>query len=352
MAEESSTLSQVFQKAESLYLGLQQSALPSNSDGYQATVNDSIRGFLRAVDMVRQLCLFSENEFVEDIGAKDLRFLLTEYYLGELFLKRTGDDRLSYLDQSKLHFDHFLHQCESHDILTPQDKKHLEQVTTDAPRDAATRRADKIARFKREKDMQSRIEEFNKILGTTSSSYDGELSTEMEEKYRDFVQLHIQYAIFQTMEQLVGIQQELPMLKKMVERKNASGSTDGRAAGRSQEDMQEARVDDSRIYNATGPLMDAQGKLLRPFVITNQRRELMQGVFRPGHSLPTMTIDEYLQQEVERGNVLSGGTDPKKPEVDDNDEEAVDAETLKARAWDDFKDENPKGWGNRGGRHG
>lgn len=143
------------------------------------------------------------------------------------------------------------------------------------------------------------------------------------------------------------------MLKEMEERKAAQGSNDSRTSVRPRDDERDGRVDDSRIWNATGPLMDPQGKPLRPFVITNKRTEMMNGVFRPGHSLPTMTIDEYLQQEVERGNVLSGGTEePKKKEIDDNDEEALNAETIKARNWDDFKDDNPKGSGNRGGRIG
>ncbi|KAF9997233.1 hypothetical protein BGZ80_006038 [Entomortierella chlamydospora] len=353
MSENDASLAQVFQRAETLFLDIQKSSLSSTSEEFQSKVNESIRGFERSGIMVRQLSLFSENEFMEDISTKDLRFLLTEYYLGELFLKRVSKDRLADLTISKEHFDHFLLQCETHDILTAQDKKYLEQITTDAPRDAATRRGEKIARFKREKEMRNQIEEFNKVLGTTSSGYEGELSSEIEDQYRDFVLLHLQYAIFQTMEQLVGIQQEIPMLKQIQERKAAEGSGDSRIAGRANEDTRDARVDDSRIWNATGPLMDPNGRPLRPFVITNKRAEMMAGVFRPGHSLPTMTIEEYLHQEMERGNFLSGGTEePKKKEPDDNDEEAINAETIKARNWDDFKDDNPKGWGNKGGRIG
>ena len=41
-----------------------------------------------------------------------------------------------------------------------------------------------------------------------------------------------------------------------------------------------------------------------------------------------------------------------KKEIDDLDYEAHDQETMKARQWDDFKDENPKGSGNRGGNRG
>ncbi|KAF9540751.1 hypothetical protein EC957_003769 [Mortierella hygrophila] len=352
MSGNDESLAQVFQKAEILFLDIQKSTLASNSDEYQSKVNQSIRGFDLSSRMVRQLSLFSDNEFMEDISTKDLRFLLTEYYLGELFLKRVTPDRLADLNSGKEHLDHFLLQCETHDILTPSDKKYLEQLTTNAPKDAATRRGEKIARFKREKEMRNQIEEFHKILGTTNSGYEGELSSELEDQYRDFVLLHLQYAIFQTMEQLVGIQQEIPMLQQMAERRAAQGSNDNRAANRASDDASDGKVD-STIWNATGPLMDPQGRPLRPFMITNKRAEMMKGVFRPGHSLPTMSIEEYLDQEMERGNFLSGGTEePKKKEADDNDEDAVNAETIKARNWDDFKDDNPKGWGNKGGRIG
>ncbi|KAG0214773.1 hypothetical protein BGX28_001408 [Mortierella sp. GBA30] len=351
--EQDDSLAQVFQRAETVFLELQKSSLSSNSDEFQNKVDQSINGFEQSASMVRQLSLFSENEFMEDISTRDLRFLLTEYYLGELFLKKVNQDRLADLAAAKEHFDHFLLQCETHDILTPSDKKYLEQLTVDTPRDAATRRGEKIARFKREKEMRNQIEEFHKILGTVSSGYEGELSSELEDQYRDFVLLHLQYAIFQSMEQLVGIQQEIPMLKQLQERRAAEGSNDSRVSNRSNEDSRDGRVDDSRIWNATGPLMDPQGRPLRPFVITNKKTEMMKGVFRPGHSLPTMTIEEYIDQEIERGNFLSGGTEePKKKEADDNDEEAVNAETIKARQWDDFKDDNPKGWGNKGGRIG
>ena len=42
--------------------------------------------------------------------------------------------------------------------MTAQDKRYHEQLTTNAPKDAATRRGEKIARFKREKEMKTQIE--------------------------------------------------------------------------------------------------------------------------------------------------------------------------------------------------
>jgi immunoglobulin-binding protein 1 len=58
----------------------------------------------------------------------------------------------------------------------------------------------------------------------------------------------------------------------------------------------------------SGPLLSESGAPLRPFVITSKREALQDQVFRPGHNLPTMTVEEYLEREVERGNILSGGT--------------------------------------------
>lgn len=60
-------------------------------------------------------------------------------------------------------------------------------------------------------------------------------------------------------------------------------------------------------------LISGGGRVMRPFTIlpsTKQMsdRERLKGeVFRNGHRLPTMTIDEYLDEERSRGNVITGG---------------------------------------------
>lgn len=77
-----------------------------------------------------------------------------------------------------------------------------------------------------------------------------------------------------------------------------------------------------------GALMDKDGKPLRPFTITSgngnskvgasgsgqgpkaevsKREQLRNQVFQNGARLPTMSIDEYLEEEQRRGNILTGG---------------------------------------------
>lgn len=97
-----------------------------------------------------------------------------------------------------------------------------------------------------------------------------------------------------------------------------------------------------------GPLLSSKGKPLQPFTLTNKRAQLQQGVFRPDHSLPTMSIDDYLEEERRRGGIIDGGGNANAPQLepDEDNMELVDAATLKARDWDDFVEANPKGAGN------
>ena len=61
-----------------------------------------------------------------------------------------------------------------------------------------------------------------------------------------------------------------------------------------------------------------------------------------------MTIDEYLEEERKRGGMIDGGgaQSQSKEAVDDDDMAKADEATMKARAWDEFTEENPKGAGN------
>ena len=76
-----------------------------------------------------------------------------------------------------------------------------------------------------------------------------------------------------------------------------------------------------------------------------------------------MSIEEYLDREIERGNFLSGGgytpslfddcnfgREVKEVEEEEDDEKSVDAKTYKQRKWDAFTDDNKRGWGNRGNK--
>jgi hypothetical protein len=60
-------------------------------------------------------------------------------------------------------------------------------------------------------------------------------------------------------------------------------------------------------------LISGGGRVLRPFTIMpsmagmSERERLRSEVFRSGQRLPTMTVDEYLEEEQRRGNIITGG---------------------------------------------
>lgn len=59
---------------------------------------------------------------------------------------------------------------------------------------------------------------------------------------------------------------------------------------------------------------------LRPFTIlpgssSSTRSRMQAEVFRPDHRLPTMTMDEYLEEESRRGNIITGGGSVQHPQT-------------------------------------
>lgn len=106
------------------------------------------------------------------------------------------------------------------------------------------------------------------------------------------------------------------------------------------------RLDRSDLLSSAnaGPILSANGKPLRPFTLLDSRQTLKNGVFKPGHNLPTMTIDEYLEEERARGGIIEGGGEASGiiPEPDEDDLEKADEEIMKARAWDEYVESNPK----------
>lgn len=124
---------------------------------------------------------------------------------------------------------------------------------------------------------------------------------------------------------------------------------DSRQDDRSRSDGYSERLDGSTSRaRRGGPLLSEEGRPLQPFTITDKRSQLRQGVFRPDHSLPTMTIEDYLEEEKRRGGIVDGGGESQRPaaEPDEDNMELADQETMKARAWDEYTEANTKGSGN------
>ena len=163
---------------------------------------------------------------------------------------------------------------------------------------------------------------------------------------------NIAFMVHQTFASLESIAQELQIiaLAPPAPPQGQDGpDPDQRQDGRGSKDSYSDRLDGQHPgMRYAGPILSADGKPLRPFTLLDNRQILKKNVFRPDHNLPTMTIDEYLEEEKRRGGIIEGGGEASgiRPEPDEDDLVKADEETMKARAWDEYVEANPKGSGN------
>lgn len=100
-------------------------------------------------------------------------------------------------------------------------------------------------------------------------------------------------------------------------------------------------------------ILSKEGKVLRPFTIVSsdqQRKQLQNKVMGTGQYLPTMTVEELVDQELANGGMVK--PQEEEPEVDEDDYKWQDKETYRLRDWDEFTDANKKGSGNKMGNLG
>ncbi|KAJ3410691.1 hypothetical protein HDV05_003488 [Chytridiales sp. JEL 0842] len=335
------SLNQLFKEAQGLYKTIDGSTSSSSDPSLQADISTAVSKLETCVSMIRNLAIFSSNETLEDINTLDLRFFLVDYYLGELHLRIVDKDRMAHLKDSVRCLSSFITLCNSHGILQAADKEYFESEAENVPKNAERRRMEKIARFKREKAAKEKLAELiERNVEVMRRQQEVEQDYIDEELQREIILTMVDLAIQRSFDSIKMSKEEILLLESM-QRARSSEKGDAKL------DEITERLD---RLPTSGALLSKDGKPLRPFVITKDRNEVRDRVFRQGHNLPTMTIEEYLEREMERGNFIQGGGEPPAPNKDDLDDEASDLATMKARAFDDFKDWNPKGWGNRIGR--
>jgi immunoglobulin-binding protein 1 len=194
-------------------------------------------------------------------------------------------------------------------------------------------RAAKIAEYKLEKTLSTKISELETRLD--------------EEDLRTWSLSSIELAILNTRKSLASIESELGVLSTKPRQPQPEPEAD-----LSSDTDRLDRIPTSSLPKS-GPLLSGEGKVMRPFVLTSKRDQIAQGVFRPDHSLPTMSVDDYLTEEIRRGGIQVPQDDDTKNQGTKvksgrEEEEEEDRETMKKREWDDYVESHAKGSGNMG----
>ncbi|KAF2744198.1 TAP42-like protein [Sporormia fimetaria CBS 119925] len=353
MSEEPTNIRTLFLSAERAREALT-SAPDSNSPTYQENLAKVIATYNECLKLSQQVSLFSSNETLEDVSSSDLQYMSIPYHLAELVQKiQTQRDpiaRKEVLLKAQSFYERFLKLLDSYDMLAKSDAKLLEEYlddrnnfTTVSNTDPNARRNAKILRYREEMEMKNKIDYLRR---------NPKLAENDEHVVRQLHLANIKLQVHQTFQSLESIAQELHILSlapPAPPEGQSQPGPDARQDGRNDRDKYSDRLDSQLPgLKYSGPILSSDGKPLRPFTLVDNRQRMKQNVFRPDHNLPTMSIDEYLEEERRRGGIIEGGGEQSgiRPEPDEDNLDKADEETMKARAWDEFKEDNPKGAGN------
>ena len=168
------------------------------------------------------------------------------------------------------------------------------------------------------------------------------------------MQLIVENTVRDSLDILESHQREIPMLEHM--EKMMPPQSQRRAL----DPREKAKREEVRVKKALEDYAARPGLSLThigPDGICRKEKFKAQ-VFRPGHNLPTMTLEEFADMEVaeaierkKRQDAAEKSRDrPRKMKElieagEEDDEELVDKATKRDRDWDNWKDMNPKGVG-------
>jgi len=335
-------LDQHFLEGQQLYTKSDNSPLPSNHPDYQQEARHALQLFDDVADLISQQQLFSTNEELDDIRTDLLRYLLVPYYQAELHLKVVDNERLDHLNSAKLYFAHFLGRCEKLRLVHKDDIKALH---SDIAGDPASRRATLIARMKREKEAKANLQAVEDQMSkkgtnnsdTTIGNGSGGGENVDEEIHRSYLLAFIHVCIIKSVQQAELTEKEFKMLETVANMPNQPTTRDSRG---------------NNITTTVNKYNNNNNN--KPIAYTilpgGKRVDLAAQVFRPGFNMATMTPEQAYEAEVRAGRMVTGGGPQQQSKGNSSDEEDDDIDNeekvRKARAWDDFKDDNPKGWGN------
>ncbi|THH17538.1 hypothetical protein EW146_g3311 [Bondarzewia mesenterica] len=320
---------------------------------------------------VTELSLFSPNESLEDISTHNLIYLLVPFAISEVEgrIRATEiEERLPHLRESERNLFTFVSDLETYNIV-PESERQLLGKRASSIADATKRRETKIKQYQKEKELRARIETIRKrrgarpspsdespndfdliasLLPTGLSSSSEQDDSETDDILREATLLLLRLTYAQSHAQLENISQELELLQ------NAPPFGPKISRGR-------VKISRGR---ESGLETRCDKEPLQPFTILpssgSDRARLKSQVFQADHRLPTMSIDEYLEIEQQRGNIITGGGPASAAQPTSKEQLALDSEQdgtvfaeqkaeekrQKDENWARFTDENPSGAGN------
>ncbi len=303
----------------------------------QAAVQAALTNLTHITVGIHRESMFSSNEELDDIRSDLLQYLLVPFYQATLVQRITEGDRLKLLERAELHYRNFLNQLERLGRLSKQDRETLAREHTDAN----TKRAEALERHRRKKQISEHLQR------ALREHERGE-----EDSSREHALLTIDDALVDAVGELLGVQQELALLRE-VNAMREQGHDPLQRRGPARPPQPNVRV----LPNGQVVPLDSLSTVAR-----NQRTAVKDAAFVPTN-LPSMSLEQFQLFMAERqmadaqraqahaqahahGHGQPHSANPQTAQLSDSDSDSDD--TMRARQWDDWKDDNPRGSGNKG----
>ncbi|EPR63823.1 TAP42 family protein [Toxoplasma gondii GT1] len=330
------------------------------------TVNKLTLCFKGCARAVEHLSLFSVGEDWDEIATRNLRYLMVPYLLGRLSLECPDlHRRLHALKEAQIFFREFMAGVERLGVCRRDDLRSFDSIVDalqqsadsseagpagfssfrePGPQSPAARRDELVARAKFEKEVDTKIAALlrkRREAARRGRTEDGDPVDGIdEEEERAFWASLLSRAAAETVTQMGLILREQPLLSMRMQ-------DEGQRRGGLE--TSDSRMHPSRAAQSSGE------SARKPWVYTikdrtDLRRLYREKVFTPGHNLPSMSLAECAAIEMEMEVNQIGAAKPKVVEEYSTAQAQAEREEekeLEERAWDDWKDDNPKGSGNK-----
>lgn len=346
--------------------------------------------------------LFSKNEcyYVNEINTKSLLFIMVEHYLAisYVYVPTTPNEMIQRKHNLQLschlwiEFIRRIEQLEddnndndSNDTsitLSKNEKKlynELIEVTDSlfqqqsstptmmSPNIHNISRDEKISRYQRKKDVENELKKLRsyqdrrkRLNIIPTDEMDGYDEDELE---RIIIIRMIELCKVDCFNEWMNVLRELPMISQMVsmQQQHQQQASHRSIATSSSQQQQQTRSQN----HGGGPPIQLTHITQNPFTgqVSIKKEEYKANVFRPSWNLPSMSLEELAEIEVrnalerderqKQAEQLSK-TQPKRyhdlcKDGNEDNVDLVDQSAYLDRRWDDWKDENPKGSGNKRG---
>lgn len=277
---------------------------------------------------VRAAGLISPNEELDDVATGNLELVMVEAWLGRALMgtsERDPTKRHAVIARAKALLEVFLERCVALGI-----RRRADDGGVAAKRSGPPTREERVARFKVQKTLKDAISGLERTVAAASAGADEGVRRELAVK-------RIELACTEAEDDVATAEKELEIL-------SFAAAT---------EPAELARLRDERLRRQTEPGSADVTRLSADLEV--KRETYRDGVFRPYHNLPTMSLEEFAESEMRQlAEREARAKDAPRPVLSlnelseqglEDDTEATEAAVLKARKWDDWKDGVPKGSG-------